>query len=589
MGLRQPSKTAVFFKQAQAGAEQQKKAREQLKKPQALGGSAAAGTSMVAAQTQAQQGATQQVQQTGQRATQELVANDAALGSSTANYIAGTQTTVPSSAVAAALGSVPSSAVAGGEVKPPETAPTQPSSGTRTAYTGGITGPAGIPEINEAQKTITDLQAKFDKLKDTPFYTYDPSVDVSTNVFRQTQAMLARNNELREIQTSIDTQKNKIKSFIPSVEGLGQSGDITAVDATATQIQNNIDAITKQRDDINTALTNANVEDTKKLNDEKARLDALLKTYQEKLSKENLGQIAGQSDLEQQLTEREQLLASEGQRVAKLASIFGPGWNARRYGGLSSQIYGKDLEAIQEGAQAGLEKRKAAERAADFAEEEYQTTLETGKKGYEEKIKGAEDRLDILKKTPQELSGYTKDELKKIFNNDETLVNRLFKFDKDGKVVDTKVSETRTALEERLTKLGTEKEKIAGERTTAQNVATQQFDEAKTSIFGSADKPNIVEGFKRSINDLIKQAESKKAGLESVLGWRRESGHSKRTSTLDIARSELSKSLGRINQLEKQARDAEKKQDTKELKRLRIEIGKENVNIQKMRNQIEYA
>lgn len=445
MGFRQPTATGAFFAQAKAGTKKQAEAREKLQKPQAIGGSAGAGTAMVAAGTQAQEAATQQVQETGQKAGTELKVKDQNLGTSTVSTIAGTPAATPT---------------------------TTPAATTATAqqFTGGISGPAAInPKIKETQDKITSISNEITKAQNMPI--------------RGTSDLIRQADTLSRLFKDLDTNKSQlaqlnIESPAPSVEGIGESGDVAAVENMGTKINQAIDDITKQKNDLNNRLLSANAEDAKKIQAELDRLNGILKVYQDKLTTENLGQVAGPSAFEQQMLEREQLLAGEGGDVGKIAALFGRkrgDIRTSKYGALESQIYGKDLEAIQEAAKAGLTEKAAAERGSDVAMETYAKTLEEGKKGYEATIKSAQDKLEILKKTPQELAGYTRDELKKMFDNNEALVNELFRFDKDGKVIGTKVSETRSAYEDRLTKLGTEKEKIGGELSIAKTTASNQL------------------------------------------------------------------------------------------------------------------
>jgi hypothetical protein len=364
MGLRQPSKTGVLFAQAKVGAEQQKQARDRLKKPQALGGSAAAGTQMIAASTEAQQQATQEVKTETESAGKNLVAGNVGTA-------------------------------------------------TQTAFAAPSTPAPAVVKVAS-----------------------------------------------------------------------GESGDVGAVEQSEKDINTNITSLTNQINDLNDKLTNATAADAKAINEEKDRLNKLLQDYQDKLSKGNLGQIAGPSDIEQQLAEREELLASEGQRVAKLASIFGPGWNAQRYGGLASQIYGKDLEALEEQAAAGLEASDLAKRQADVAQEQYTEQLGTSKKAYEESLDTASKKVELLKKTPQELATYTREELTKLFGAD---VDKLFKFtssDPKATVTNTNYSATKAALEQAKADQDTELSKVAGEKTKAQTKMEENFNAVDKEITG---------------------------------------------------------------------------------------------------------
>lgn len=577
MGMRQPSTTGAFFAQASAGAAKQKEARDKLKKPQAIGGSAGVGTQMVAATTDVQQKAAQNVQATGQQAGKELVANEGALGSSTAQAISGTPTAAPATA--------PGPTVSGGAGKDTiaiggTPAAMTPPTATAQSYKG-ISGPAMIsPEIKTTQDTITKLTADL-KAADVALRTMKNPAEYKKLVANK-----------KQIESDLQANQTKLaglnaQSALPSIEGVGAGGDVTAVENVATQIRTNIDSVNAQIEALNNALLTANAEDVNKINKEKERLDALLKTYQDKLKQENLGQIAGPSDLEQQMLEREQLLAEEGEDVGKLAALFGRkrgDVRTGKYGALESQIYGKDLEAIQEAARAGLVEKGVAERATDTALEAYTGQLETSKKGYEATVKSAQDRLDVLKKTPKELVGYTKDELLKLFNNNKTLVEDLFKFDESGKVTDTKVSQTRAALEDRLTKLTGEKEKISGEIEKAQGVKDQQVASAAADIFGdpASKKPNIIEGTISSVNSVKGRAEEALRNYMGMSDWRKPKGYSGIVWNLNNIISQANAREASIRNLEKQAREAQKNNNIDRLKSLKTEIAKlSSYNLQK--------
>lgn len=354
MGFRQPSATGAFFAQAKAGAEQQKQAREKLQKPQALGGSAAAGTQMVAATTGQQQQATKQVQETGQKAATDIKVDQGKLG---------------------------------------------------TAVTTAVAPPAPTP----ATQPVAEMK--------------------------------------------MDT---------------GESGDVAAVEASNKAITDAMGSTQTQIDQLNRSLSTANEQDRAAIQAEKTRLEGVLRGYQEKLSKENLGQIAGPSTFEQQMLEREQLLASEQGNVGKLAALFGK--SRGKYGALESQIYGKDIEAIQEAAKTGLQEKAEAERGADVATERYSEQLKESQKGVETTLKKESDKLDILKMTPDELSKYNKQQLTDLFGAD---VNNLFNFEGD-KPVSTKATSTRKALEDRLTQLKTEAGKFEGAKSKAQQVSIEK-------------------------------------------------------------------------------------------------------------------
>ena len=373
MGIRQPTRTGTFFAQAKAGAEQQKEARETLKKPQALGGSAAAGTAMVANTTGALQTATQEVKTAGA----ETAAN-------VGTGIAGITPTA-------------TSAVYSGTTQPP----------TPVAALPGDSGT--VDDVNKAETTI--------------------------------------NNEIKATTDAINALNDKIKT--------------------------------------------ANAADAKLLLEQKAKLEKILQDAQDKLTKGNLGQIAGPSTFETEMEKREAVLAEKGGNVGKLATIFGPRWNAKKYGGLSSQIYGKDLEAIQQDAAAGLEEQDRTEERADVAEKDYVEGIASGKLKVAEKLKSEQDKLDFLKKTPQELAAYSKDELKKIFGfEDKTDANgvvtnqidKLFNFDASGKSTGSKLTATQLALTDRNKTLADDLTKIPELKTKALTRQDEAFATLDTQL-----------------------------------------------------------------------------------------------------------
>lgn len=468
MGLRQPTATGAFFAQAKAGAQQQEEARKKLQKPQALGGSAAVGTQMVAAQTQAQQGATQQVKTTTQQAGKDLTVNPTGVGTGMVSTVGGASTTF----------------AAPGELK----------------------------------------------------------------------------------------------------VASGETGDVEAVEASGTAVRNAIDAATKAKNDLDIKLQTAEGEDRKRLLDERNRLDALLKSYQEKRSKENLGEIAGPSEFEQQMTERERLLAEQGQNVGKLAALFGPGWSSK-YGGLESQIYGKDLEAIQEAAGAGLQAKERAERESEAGLEQYEEQLKTGQKSYTETLDKESKKLDLLKATPQELVGYTKDELTKLFGKD---VDKLFTFDANGKVVSTKSTETRKALEDRLTQLGTEKEKIGAEVEKAKTVREEEFKKVDKEVFGDVNNKGLVNNLKEEINTIDANATRIVQKIDEITSsmFAREWKGISRDSSIALSIKRMAEGVRPaqtrlIQQMEKAKAD----KNTAELKRLGEELRNINKNLRQKINE----
>lgn len=466
MGIRQPSRTATFFKQAQAGAEAQKEARETLKKPQALGEAAAAGTQMVAATTGAQQQATQQVKTAG--------------ADTTAKVGAGIATVAPTA--------------------------------TSTVY-AGTKAPTGS----------------------TP----------------------------READGAIDT--------------------VAEVDTTATNIKNDIKATTDQINAINAQIATANTADAKLLQEKKVELEKILQDAQDKITKENLGQIAGPSTFETEMAQREKLLAEEGGNIAKLRAIFGPRFDSTKYGALSSQIYGKDLEAIQEEAAAGLEEKARTEERADVAEKEYKEGIASGKLKVAEKLKSEQAKLDFLKKTPEELSAYSKDELKKIFGfEDDNQINKLFNFDAStGKSTGSKLTATQLALANRNKELADSLAKNELERPKALAREEKEFEKVKGEAFGTPDKTGSIDNNINYLNNKLQAAEKQLNRINSTPEWRRARGDSKRAAEARTAADVLRKGVAELNKLKKDAETAVSEKNKTKLLELQNKIRDQYTNLER--------
>lgn len=463
MGIRQPTRTGTFFAQAKAGAEQQKEARETLKKPQALGGSAAAGTSMVANTTGALQAATQEVKTAGA----ETAAN-----------------------VGTAIAGIAPNA-------------------TSAVYSGTTTPPTPVAALPGDTATVTDVD---------------------------------------NAQTTIN---NEIKSTTDAINAL------------------------------NAQIATANAADAKLLLEQKAKLEKILQDAQDKLTKGNLGQIAGPSTFETEMAKREKVLAEKGGNVGKLAQIFGPRWNAKKYGGLASQIYGKDLEAIQQDAAAGLEEQDRTEERADVAEKDYVEGIASGKLKVAEKLKSEQDKLDFLKKTPQELAAYSKDELKKIFGfEDKTDANgvvtnqidKLFNFDASGKSTGSKLTATQLALTDRNKALADDLTKIPELRNKAVAKQDAAFEFAKGDVLGTVDNPGIIQTNVNHFNEFVNNLKQDLKQIDDTPKWRRAKGDSTRAWDYGNAINILNDGVKRLENLQNAAELAVKNKDTAQLNRLRNEI-----------------
>jgi len=375
MGLRQPTRVGAFFAQSKAGTQKQDEARKQLKKPQALGGAASAGTQMVANTTQAQGKETEQVKTETKGAATNIVADP----------MVGTQT---------------------------------------TQVLTNVSGRAAPPPVT------------------------------STNV-----------------------------------QGYVDAGNVTVVNDAATDIQRLIDETNKEMADLDARLKTANEADAKAIAAEKERLSKVLQDYRDKVTKGNLGQIAGPSAYETLMEEQLGLMATEGQDVGKLANIFGPRWNQERYGALESQIYGKDLEALGEQAAIAKGERARGLREAEAAMSGFQGQLGRSKKAFEEGLDKQSKVVEILKKPVTELAAYTRKELEDLFG--KVNAEKIFDFsgtDPNSTVTNTASDQVRKALTDRVTALGTEKTRLTEEGKKAQDISyKKEADPIINSILGEVD------------------------------------------------------------------------------------------------------
>jgi hypothetical protein len=458
MAVRQPTAVGAFFAQSAAGAQRQKEAREKLKKPQALGGAASAGTQMIASSTKTLQQETGNVNKQAQSASTELVAGD--VGNKTANLIGGTPVSSPGTATA-----------------------TTPGTATSTEYAGGISGLASS----------------------TP-----------------------------KLQT--------VSS--------GDTASSATINAEGQIIDFNIKHISDKITSLESSLSNANAEDAAAISAEIARLKGLQDNYQKMIDEGNLGQVAGPSALETQLQEREQLLASQDayledgtdSSIAKLSAVFGPRWKKRseQSKALAAQAYGKDLEALGEEAAAGLREKERAEEESDLAMQGLTGTLETRKKEYEEKLKNQSEKVEILKKSPDELKTYTRTQLEKLFGKDQA--NQLFQFtsnDPNATVSGTTASATRNALQSALDAQKLEKDKVAVEAKKSDD-RIAALDQEYTSVY------DRLKGMETTRDELGPKYQAAKEGLRQLndLPWySKKSGHSKKVWEAEQRVKELERAM----------------------------------------------
>lgn len=307
------------------------------------------------------------------------------------------------------------------------------------------------------------------------------------------------------------------------------SGDTGAIESTISNISNDISNIEAQINDLDEQIKTATAQDAQKLQAEKDRLTEQLDVYRKKLSEENLGKIAGTSTFEEDMLKREELLASEGQRAAKLASIFGPGWNTKRYGALASQIYGKDLEAIEEAAGAGLSAREKAQRQAAAAEEEYGAQIDKSKEEFEEKFKSEDRKIELLGMSPEQLKGVTQEEAERLFGKE--MADRLFDF-KDGYVSDAELSKTREILKKNLQAKKDEKTFAEKKLKEAKTKFDEMWKAEEDRLLGTVDTIGEIDAM-GTFGGLLDGQLASLQRIKDTPSWRRAKGDSTRAWNLE--------------------------------------------------------
>lgn len=284
----------------------------------------------------------------------------------------------------------------------------------------------------------------------------------------------------------------KIPDLMALVE---KNKDISSsvIDSKVSEIDSNINKINNNIERINTLLIDASEKDAQKLQAEKDRLIKLREEYVKKRDEENLGQIAGQSQAEIDAQNQAILLAERGpSNVSQLATVFGK--RSAMDPALASQIYGKDLEALQTEAAGALSESERAKIAAGEADEQYLAQLDASKKAYEEQFEDEERKLELLGMTPKELKGVTQKEVEELYGKE--LANELFDF-KDGYVSDTTVSQTRVALDKKLTDLKNSKSKA--DQAKAKIVERLRDEIFPKDEFGNP-QPNAVERLQNELS-----------------------------------------------------------------------------------------
>lgn len=380
-------------------------------------------------------------------------------------------------------------------------------------------------------------------------------------------------------QKTTEVVTNIGKGGLPELKTVvsGDAGDLDATIKSGEEIDKNVQLMEKNLASLDTALKTATEADAIAINKEKERLTKLLQDYRDKITKGNLGEIAGPSSYETLMEEQANLMASQGLDIGKLQSVFGPRWDKERYGALESQIYGKDLEALSEEAAAAVGERKRSKSEAAAALTGYEEQLDRSKKSYEETLDKKQQAVDILTKTPEELAGYTRKQLEDIYGKDKA--NKFFTFlnkDPNAPVTGTTTSAIRTALTDRITAQKVEQDKVKGEKEKAEKVAYEKAgQQSANELFGAVDtatglrKGGKVEQLRNEFQSNVQRLEEdlrSRAKTESKWYAPQYRGWSQDKQRVEAKRDLYNEFKLAFDNLETKLRQAEKDKDTKTLK-----------------------
>jgi len=348
-----------------------------------------------------------------------------------------------------------------------------------------------------------------------------------------------------------------------------QSGDVGTVETTITNLSNEITNITNQINEINDQISKATAQDAQKLQAEKDRLTKLRDEYVKKRDEENLGQIAGQSQAEIDAQKQAILLAQrDPSNVAKLATVFGKRSAMDR--ALASQIYGKDLEALQGEAAEALSESERAKIAAGEADEQYVAQLDASKKAYEEQFADEDRKAELLGMTPKELKGVKQQEVEELFGKD--MADRLFDF-KDGYISDAQLSKTRDILEKNLIAKKELKTKAETDRDTAVANKEKQFTDIEKEIYGDVDNKGSIKVFLDDYDNRYSNINSRLSKIEDTRNtwWKRNwDGISKDSA---IAKDLKQRALDTKQELIRISREIDTARTTKDTAKMKELIG----------------
>ena len=159
---------------------------------------------------------------------------------------------------------------------------------------------------------------------------------------------------------------------------------------------------------------------------------ATLDAYRDKMTKENLGQLADNSAFEDQQTQLAAVLADRESNIGKLSKLYGVGYDSGKYGALDSNILQAQFNDAQEQAGQNLEALDTAEKAGDQTRKSYLekskelgTSLNTVKNETQDRVTKIDGELSSLKIKLEKLKTDTSVEAGKAKASIAAQVNQL--------------------------------------------------------------------------------------------------------------------------------------------------------------------
>lgn len=227
-----------------------------------------------------------------------------------------------------------------------------------------------------------------------------------------TQAVTKDERKLNALDTKMDDVEQLAKTGKASVGSVDIDNALTQEIASMTKKKAGILAAYNS---FNKALDDNALKDI-------AALDTQVKTAQDELasnSTTNLAEIGATNALESEaLDQSDALTTGNSGNVGFLKSLFGPGYDAGKFGGLDSQIYNKDINQARDDAKANVDAMQVAKGGKANAINAYLTNVKQSKETIDKFSGGFRDQVADAKKVGKKTYDDATDALDKRFTND---------------------------------------------------------------------------------------------------------------------------------------------------------------------------